>query len=264
MRRNITPEGLWREMGILNPDDVDIEVMAYFCGARVKYRELTSFAARIVGKGSKAIITVDQGASLARQRFSIAHELGHWAQDRGQVSVSCRSKDLTPFKLNDHKHDREAAANRFAVELLMPAYLFKEAVRGMRATIANASTLAQQFRVSLTAAAIRLVELGGFPAIVVFSNEGRYRWSWRHPDIPLSIRVNRQISSNSVAHGLWIDASAVPPGPVTVDADEWVNHAGVEDYVVVEDSVRVGRGSVLSLVWWEDETPLARLGLHDN
>ena len=50
MRRNITPEGLWQQMGIVSPDDVDIEVMAYFCGARVKYRELTSCAARIVGK----------------------------------------------------------------------------------------------------------------------------------------------------------------------------------------------------------------------
>lgn len=258
MGRNITPEGLWREMGIQSADDVDIEVMAYFCGARVKYRELTNCAARIVGKDSKAIITVDQGASVARQRFSIAHELGHWAQDRGQVSVSCRSTDMTPFKLNDYKQDREAAANRFAVELLMPAYLFKETARGMPATMASASTLAQNFRVSLTAAAIRLVELGSFPAIVVCSNERGYRWSWRHPEIPLWIRVNRQISRSSVAHSLRSDTSIAPPGPVTVDADEWVNHPRVEDYVVVEDSVRVGKGAILSMVWWEDETPLIK------
>ncbi|WP_133493434.1 ImmA/IrrE family metallo-endopeptidase [Alcanivorax sp. 24] len=264
MRRNITPERLWQEMGILSPDDVDIEVMAYFCGVRVKYRELTSCAARIVGKGNKAIITVDQDASIERQRFSIAHELGHWAQDHGQVSVSCRSKDLTPFKLKDYKGDREAAANRFAVELLMPTYLFKEAARGMAATMANASALGRQFRVSLTAAAIRLVELGSFPAIVVCSNNGGYRWSWRHPDIPLSIRVNRLIGRNSVAHSLRVDASIASPGPTTVDADEWVNHAGVEHYVVVEDSVRVGRGSVLSLVWWEDETALIRSELDEN
>ena len=256
MRRNITPEGLWQEMGIVTPDDVDLEVIAFFCGARIKYRELRSCAARIVGKDAKAIITVDRAASIERQRFSIAHELGHWAQDRGQVSVSCRPKDLTPFNLKDYKNDREAAANRFAVELLMPEYLFKEAARGLAATMANASSLAHQFRVSLTAAAIRLVELGSFPAMVVCSNERGYRWSWRHPDIPTSVRVNRLISRSSVASSLRSDASLAPPGPVTVDADEWVNHPGVEDYVVVEDSVRIGKGSVLSLIWWEDETPL--------
>lgn len=259
MRRNITPEGLWQQMGIVSPDDVDIEVMAYFCGARVKYRELTSCAARIVGKGSKAIITVDRTASLERQRFSIAHELGHWAQDRGQVSVSCRSKDLAPFKLNDYQGDREAAANRFAVELLMPAQLFLTAARGMAVTIANASYLARQFRVSLTAASIRLVELGSFPAIVVCSNLQGYQWSWRHPELPLSVRVNRLISRHSVAHSLYTNAGLASPGPVTVDAEEWVSHPGVEEYVVVEDSVRIGGGTVLSLIWWEDETSLVKL-----
>ena len=74
-------------MGIDSPDDVDLEVMAFFCGARVKYRDLTSCAARIVGKDNRAIITVDRRTSFERQRFSIAHELGHWVQDRGQAGT---------------------------------------------------------------------------------------------------------------------------------------------------------------------------------
>lgn len=260
MRRNITPAGLWREMGVESPDGVDIEVMAYFCGARIKYRELTSCAARIVGKESKAIITVDPRTSFERQRFSIAHELGHWVQDRGQVAVSCRSADLTPSKLKDFQNDREAAANRFAVELLMPVHLFREAARNKAITIASASALAAQFRVSLTAAAIRLVELGSYPAIVVCSNQQGYRWSWRHPEIPLALRINRIISKHSVAQNLHMDAEYMASGPTSVDADEWVSHANVEDYVVTEDSVRIGRGSVLSLVWWHDESSLLQFG----
>lgn len=261
IRRQITPEALWRGIGVLSPDDVDIEVMAFFCGARVKYRDLTSCAARIVGKGNKAIITVDQGASLERQRFSIAHELGHWVQDRGQISVSCRSSDLTPSRLKDFQNDREAAANRFAVELLMPTLFFSEAARNMAVTIASAVELAKQFRVSLTAAAIRLVELGSYPAIVVCSDSKGYRWSWRHPEVPLSVRVNRVVSKHSVAHSLHLDAKAESPGPMTIDADDWVSHTNDEDYVVIEDSVRIGRGFVISLIWWRDETPLIRCAL---
>ena len=252
-----TPAGIWREMGITGPEDVDIEVMAFFCGARVKYRELTSCAARIVGKNNKAIITVDQRASPERQRFSIAHELGHWVQDRGQVAVSCRSSDLTPSRLRDFQNDREAAANRFAVELLMPAHLFSEVARNKPVTFATAATLATQFRVSLTAAAIRLVELGSYPALVVCSNKDGYQWSWRHPELPLSMRVNRTVSRNSVAHSLHLDSAFEPPGPTVVDADDWVNHANVENYVVTEDSVRIGQDSVLTLVWWHDETALS-------
>jgi Zn-dependent peptidase ImmA (M78 family) len=63
---------------------------------------------------------------------------------------------LTPFKLKDFQSDREAAANCFVVELLMPAHLFSKAARNKAVTIASAVTLAAQFRVSLTAAAIRL------------------------------------------------------------------------------------------------------------
>ncbi|MDM8181019.1 ImmA/IrrE family metallo-endopeptidase [Marinobacter salarius] len=243
-------------MGIDSPDDVDLEVMAFFCGARVKYRDLTSCAARIVGKDNRAIITVDRRTSFERQRFSIAHELGHWVQDRGQVSVSCRSADLTPFKLKNFQIDREAAANRFAVELLMPTYLFSKAAHDKTMTIESARVLAAQFRVSLTAAAIRLVELGSYPAIVVCSSKNGYQWSWRHPEIPLSIRVNRLISRHSVAQHLHSDAKFEPPGPTTVDADDWVSHTQVEDYVLTEDSVRIGRDSVLSLIWWHDEGPL--------
>lgn len=256
MRRHKTPAGLWREMGIQSPDEVDIEVMAFFCGARVKYRNLPSCAARIVGKENKAIITVDQNASSERQRFSIAHELGHWVQDRGQVSVSCRASDLTPYRLKDFRNNREAAANRFAVELLMPTHHFKEAVKNKAINIESAATLAAQFRVSLTAAAIRLVELGSFPSIVVCTSANGYKWSWRHPELPLSIRVNRFVSRHSVAQKLHLATELEPPGPTVVDADDWVNYANVEDYVIVEDSVRIGRGSVLTVLWWHDETSL--------
>ncbi|WP_236858334.1 ImmA/IrrE family metallo-endopeptidase [Cereibacter sphaeroides] len=43
----------------------------------------------------KAIITVNSRSPAARQRFSIAHELGHWHHHRGQC-LMCRVEDYHP------------------------------------------------------------------------------------------------------------------------------------------------------------------------
>lgn len=251
-----TPESIWRAMGINSPEDANIEVIAYFCGATVKYRKLTNCAAQIVGRHNKAIISVDAEASLERQRFSVAHELGHWLQDRKTILLSCRSSDLSPSRFRSFETDPEAAANRFAVELLMPALLFRESARNRSITLATAFDLARHFKVSRTAASIRLVELGSFPSIVVCNGQQGYRWSWRHPELPLRVRVSRRLSKHSQAYQLLTRADAVEIGPVEIDADDWVDHKGSEDYVVTEDSFRVNPQTVLSLIWWHDEAPL--------
>lgn len=251
-----TPETIWRDMGITNPEDVDIEVIAYFCGATVKYRNLSSCAARIVGRGNKAIITVDKNTSKERQRFSIGHELGHWLQDRGEIALNCREAYLSPSRYRNFETDREAAANRFSVELLMPSMLFAEAAANKPITMATARKLADDFQVSLTASAIRLVELGSFPSIVVCNGPHGYKWSWRHPDLPLSVKVRRLLSKHTDAYSLISHLDATPSGPTEVDADDWVEHIIGDEYVVTEDSVRIGNQVVLSLIWWHNEYPL--------
>jgi hypothetical protein len=57
---------------------------------------------------------------IRRQRFTIAHELGHWichAQNVGEEQATfCRSRDLS----QDADRDLEREANVFGAELLMP------------------------------------------------------------------------------------------------------------------------------------------------
>lgn len=65
-------------LGITEPGEIDVEVVARSLGAKVKYRQLTSCEARIVGRGGSAIITVNSHVHPRRRRFSVAHELGHW------------------------------------------------------------------------------------------------------------------------------------------------------------------------------------------
>ena len=71
-------ELLLQDPGVTEPSEIDLEAIAYFVGARVRFRDLEGCDARIVGLGDRAVITVNKLSSYRRQRFSIAHELGHW------------------------------------------------------------------------------------------------------------------------------------------------------------------------------------------
>lgn len=77
-------ERLLQQLGVTEPDEIDLEAIAYYVNARVRYRPLDGCEARIIGKGDQAIITVNTNSGYRRKRFSIAHELGHWHHHRGK------------------------------------------------------------------------------------------------------------------------------------------------------------------------------------
>src|SRR5689334_25329003 len=85
------------ELGITRPQDIDLEVIAWHLGAKVKYRPLHSCEARIVGKNDRAIITVDNRKLPERQRYSVGHELGHWHHHRGRCLI-CRSDEIGNYR----------------------------------------------------------------------------------------------------------------------------------------------------------------------
>jgi Zn-dependent peptidase ImmA (M78 family) len=70
-------ERLLHDLGITEPKEIDLEAIAFHAGARVRRQPLDGCEARIVGHGDRAIITVNARSSYRRNRFSIAHELGH-------------------------------------------------------------------------------------------------------------------------------------------------------------------------------------------
>ena len=71
-------ERLLQDLGVTDPQDIDLEVIAWQLGVRIKYRHLDGCEARIAGDDKKAIISVRDDVSPGRKRFSIGHELGHW------------------------------------------------------------------------------------------------------------------------------------------------------------------------------------------
>jgi len=106
--------------------------------------------------------------SRGRRRFTIAHECGHWllhVAGSGQ-EVCCRPQDVSEQDFADgdrvrELRTREAEANAFARELLMPEPLVVEKAAQ---TGANLSAMAERFDVSVPAIRLRLLTLGLLPA----------------------------------------------------------------------------------------------------
>lgn len=255
MRPLARPADLLEELAISGPEEISVEAIAQYCRATVVYEDLDGCEAQILGKGDRAIITVKRGVSTARQRFSVAHELGHWMLDRGKLAAfTCSDRTFVSEWDREGSGNPERRANRFAAELLLPAKFFKADALGRDVTLQSVTDLAELYKTSFTATAIRLVELGPLPSMLVCTDQGRRRWFARGQDVTLW--PVRELHAQSAAYDLL--SGAAPVGPMEVAADLWIDHPAAARYVVVEDS-RVVREFVLTLLWWKDQDQLMQL-----
>lgn len=111
-------------------------------------------------------ILLRAGQEDGQRRFTIAHELGHFALPKhaDQAVSGCLTSDPFTAAINSRVEDE---ANQFAVELLMPRSAVGLLVDDRDPSFALVKTMAKRFRVSHTAAAIRLVETTSEPCAVV-------------------------------------------------------------------------------------------------
>jgi hypothetical protein len=252
--RWLRAEDLLLELGVDRPEEIDIEAIACHCGCKVRYRHLDGCAARLVGAGERAIISVDEDSGSARRRFSVAHEIAHWMLDRGKPLFECQRADLrTPWSRAVHP---EARANAFAADLLMPVSLFAPLVRNNPVTFAIVDQLRTAFSVSRTAAAYRLVETGDADCMLVCHGvEGR-RWFVGSRRVDGHFWPHRQLSEHSDAYAI-LRGEDGSGRSQTVDADDWIDHWSASQYEIREHSVRAG-DTVLTLLWWKDSTMIER------
>ena len=167
------PETLLNELGVTEPKEIDLEAIAAHLGVEVTYRTLDGCEARIVGRGSRGRITVDNRVAPTRQRFSIGHELGHWQYHRGAV-LYCRSSDIGSE--DQQAIDGERVANWYAANLLMPEYLFRPIASDIRPSWKEIRSVAAQFKVSPLAAALRMISLDTHPFWVACYDIQSRRW----------------------------------------------------------------------------------------
>ena len=250
-----TANDLLLELGIWSPADIDIDAIAYHCGAVVRYRRLTGCAARIVGKNEMALITVDSSSNRGRQRFSAAHELGHWMHDRGRGFFSCEEVQFT----KEWSHNNpETRANRYASDLLLPEALFKPEATAYKSMDFNTvKELAKTFETSLTATAIRLVEYGPCPTMLICYNAEGRQWFVRG-SVSDVLWPPRATPENSYAFDLFKEEGAYEARGA-VYASVWFDHTIATGCFVEEHSIFTSYGDVLTLLWWKNEDMLIRI-----
>ena len=99
------------------------------------------------------IIAVNKVDNTLRQRFTIAHELGHYFLHFNDID-----EDGSFVSFRASRSARETEANNFAAELLMPEDILREEYN--LSYIPSVSYLASKFKVSTEAMGYRLKNLG--------------------------------------------------------------------------------------------------------
>lgn len=133
---------------------VDPEKMARDLGLTVQYDCTGGASGQIkIDETGQAEISVNPKEPVLRQRFTIAHELGHWALEHGNALF----RDSPEQFRTSQRDPREVEANRFAAELLMPEEAVNAAI--VDVGITDIVRLSNLFAVSQLAMKIRLEQL---------------------------------------------------------------------------------------------------------
>lgn len=253
-RRRTLPEVVLQELGIAEPEEIDVEAVAWHLGAKVRYRGLHSCEARIVGRGDRAIITVDEGVAPRRQRFSVGHELGHWRHHRGRCLI-CRSDEIGDRRRS--ATDPERIADAYASDLLLPRYLLDPLLgKVRRPTLAAIRGLADRFDASLTATAIKVMEAGRFPMMLVCHDRAGRRWFDASPSVKGKWFPQAELDNESCAFAMLFGNVAEEAFPRMIGADAWFDRPGADRFEILEQSFGLPKDQVATVLTFVDEDML--------
>lgn len=146
---------------------VPVDHIAQVEGLSLAYHDLEDdVSGMLIRHGSDpAIVAINVHHHENRQRFSIAHELGHYLMHQGEPTVFVDDY-LVHFRAgkSDKIYDtREKEANIFAASLLMPKTFLQADLKDKPIDISDDESvraLARRYGVSVQALTIRLANLG--------------------------------------------------------------------------------------------------------
>jgi len=155
---------LLSEFKVISPP-VDVHGLAERLGVQVIASKLPAdVSGMLIREDDQRTVGLNRTQTPSRQRFTLAHELGHLRLHRGRAlivdsSIRVNLRDAVSSAATDRE---EMEANRFAAALLMPEAMVLDAVRdaGLSSVDALQKRLARLFNVSAEAMGYRLVNLG--------------------------------------------------------------------------------------------------------
>jgi hypothetical protein len=242
-------EQLIDELCITSTSDLDLEAIAYDQGIEVRYEPLNGCEATLVGYGHKAIATVRKSSSRGRERFSIAHETGHWLLHRGR-SFRCRADDIVQNYNSEAVLEKEA--DEFASHLLMPTSILRPIVKAIaKPTLKDVQIIADDFNVSLQAMSIRLVALDTLPVVIACYTKAGLKWHSKANHIPSGWHLKRSLDDESFAYGI-LNGRTDGNKSGLQSADTWFENDDADEFNLQESAMPSTNGHVLVLLYLTD------------
>lgn len=246
---------LHEKYGIIYPEQIRLRDIAYAENALVIEKAVAGATASLVRAKDMAIIRISPGDNEERQRFSIAHELGHLKLNHqtGKIQTVCTQQDMMSW----YKKSIETEANFFASELILPTVMVEKMCDVEKVDFRPVKKIAKRFRASLTATAIKFVRLNPEKCALVYSENGKILWSCRSSDWHHFIQYGVSLDPRTEAYEFF-QRNELYDDPVETPAEAWFNDCrGIGE--IVEHSIGSKEfGFVLSLLWispnndWQD------------
>jgi Zn-dependent peptidase ImmA (M78 family) len=251
MRGVSAAERLLLQLGISNAKDIDLDAIAWHLGAAVKYRHMDKADATIVGSLKHAVIAVNNSRIPTRQRFSLGHELGHWHHHRGRI-LFCGPSDIGSF--TGGPLDLERQADAFASDLILPSYLVRPVIaKFKKVTLAYARAIMEEFRASMTATLLRILNENSFPILVVCHGKDRRRWFRRAEMVPQWWFPREDLDPDTFAFEILHNAAREDSFPRKNGAGAWFEFRHVDHYEIQEQSFPLLNDEVLTVLTIPEE-----------
>jgi Zn-dependent peptidase ImmA (M78 family) len=156
----------WEAFG--SPVPVNVDAFASQLHIDVMYEALEQDVSgmMVTREDGSVVIVVNQEHAENRQRFSVAHELGHYFlhRDISPIFVDSKKVFYRDGVAAGGTNPQEIEANAFAAELLMPESkireLFPDRLSLMDMDMDMVDYAAKLFKVSTAAVSFRLIRLG--------------------------------------------------------------------------------------------------------
>jgi hypothetical protein len=134
-------------------------------------------------KNEWAILYNNKIPSRGRINFTLAHELGHYLLHLPTLPNDVHCSPQTMNDWNSKEAQIETDANIFASHLLMPSEDFCKQMYNKKISYDLIVNLAHRYGVSITAAALKWIDLCNIPAMIVYGRDGFIDWSWSNKDL---------------------------------------------------------------------------------
>jgi Zn-dependent peptidase ImmA (M78 family) len=116
---------LLKKMNI-NKAPIAIEEIARMLNVHIGTASSPEYSGFLIRRKDSGLIGINSDDTYARQRFTIAHELGHFILEKKDTHIDDKSTVFyRNFNGDDVNTDSERIVNKFAAALLMPRNLLK-------------------------------------------------------------------------------------------------------------------------------------------